>query len=103
MRGRHVAHKGPAGALLFGGLVGAGVALMAAPRSGAESRQRISEFAEDIRGKAECYAGLAKGKVTSTVWKGGEYIRERKLAIAAAVEAGREAYKKEKEKFAKRD
>lgn len=37
------------GAALFGGLVGAGVTLLAAPASGAETRRRISRRAREER------------------------------------------------------
>jgi gas vesicle protein len=93
-------HKGSTAVLLFGGLLGAGVALLSAPGAGRETRHRIRDFAEDLKGKAECYAGLAKGKVTSTVWKGKKFFREQQSIITAAVEAGRDAYEREKERFA---
>lgn len=98
---KHVVHKKSASALLFGGLVGAGVALMTAPMSGKETRRRISGFAEDIRERAECYAGLTKRKVTSAVEKGREFFQEKKSVILKAIEAGKEAFNKEKERFAK--
>lgn len=92
---RHGFHREVTGALLFGGLLGAGVALMSAPRSGRESRRKIGDFAEEMKGKAECYADLAKAKVTSAVERGREFLHERKAIFTAAVEAGREAYREE--------
>ncbi len=101
MRGRHVAHRESVGALLFGGLLGAGFAFMSAPRSGRESRQRVSEYAEEIKGKAECYAGLAKMKVSSALSTGKRFLSERKSIMKTAFEAGRAAYRKEKERVAR--
>ena len=85
----------------IGGLVGAGVALLLAPQSGRETRQKIKELSEDAKGKAAEYAEKAKGQVTSTVGKGKEILEEKKSLVTAAVEAGKEAYQKEKEKLAK--
>jgi gas vesicle protein len=81
--------------LVFGGLVGAGVALMAAPRSGKETRQQIGGFAEGLKGKATCYALLAKEKATVAAEKTRDYIKGKKSLITTAIEAGREAYERE--------
>lgn len=86
---------------LLGGLVGAGIALLMAPKSGRETRQRIRDFADDVREKAENYAEQAKGKFTSTVEKGKGFVQNQKSIIGSAVEAGKEAYEREKERLAK--
>lgn len=86
---------------LLGGLVGAGVALLLAPKSGSETRKRIIELADDAREKAEDYVEQVKGRVASTVGKGRDFYEEKKSIIATAVEAGKEAYEKEKEKLTK--
>lgn len=57
-------------AFFFGGLVGAGVALLLAPQAGKETRQKIKEMAEEAKEKTTKYAEEAKGKVTSAVEKG---------------------------------
>jgi len=88
-------------AFLLGGLAGAGAALLLAPKSGNETRQRIRELAEEVRGKTEDYVDQAKGKVSSTIEKGKGYIQEKKSIVTTAVEAGKEAYEKEKERLAK--
>jgi gas vesicle protein len=93
------------GSLIFsfvlGGLAGAGLALLFAPLSGRETREKISDFAEDVKDRAECYVDEAKYKVRSTVQRGKEFAEEKKSAITSAIEAGKEAYEKEKEKHAK--
>lgn len=86
---------------ILGGIVGAAIALLLAPGSGSETRQRIKEFAEDAKDKVKDYTKDAKGKVTSTIDKGRELYEEKKSAIAKAVEAGKEAYEKEKERLTK--
>jgi gas vesicle protein len=69
-------------AFVLGGMVGAGVALLLAPQSGTETRRKIKELTDDV-------------KVVSTVDKAKELYEEKKSAISAAVEAGKEAYEKE--------
>jgi gas vesicle protein len=86
---------------LLGGIVGAGFALLFAPRSGRETRERIKEIADDVKVKAKDYVEDVKGKVTSTVEKGKGFFEEKKSVIATAIEAGKEAYEKEKEKLSK--
>ena len=84
---------------LLGGIVGAGFALLMAPQSGTETRHRIREFTEDIKGKARGYADDMKGKVTTGVDKSKELYEEKKSMLSTAFEAGKEAYEKEKEKL----
>jgi len=86
---------------LLGGLMGAGAALLLAPKSGRETRQRIRELAEEAKDKAEDYAEQTKTKMNSAIEKGKGFVQEKKSVITAAVEAGKEAYEKEKERLAK--
>lgn len=81
-------------AFLAGGLIGAGLALLFAPVSGKEARQKIGDLAGDLRKKAEGMAGEVKGRVES-------FVDEEKSVIKAAYEAGREAMEKERSRFAK--
>ncbi|RPJ18055.1 MAG: YtxH domain-containing protein [Desulfobacteraceae bacterium] len=80
-----------AGSLLFsfllGSLVGAGVALLIAPQSGRETREKIREYAESVKEKA-----------SESVEKVKSILDEKKSVLSAAVEAGKEAYKKEASK-----
>lgn len=83
---------------LLGGMVGAGLALLLAPQSGPETRKRVREFADDMKGKASDYMDQAKESLSTTVEKGKGYIDEKKSVIAAAIEAGKEAYQREVQK-----
>ena len=47
-----------------GGLIGAGVALLIAPKTGEETRRMIKELAEEVKEKAEAYIDQAKGTAT---------------------------------------
>jgi gas vesicle protein len=86
---------------LLGGVVGAGLALLFAPRSGHETRQKIKDLADDVKEKSTEYVNQAKEKATSLVEEGKCYYDEKKSILKSAVEAGKEAYVKEKEKYAK--
>ena len=86
---------------LLGGVVGAGLALLFAPQSGRETRQKIRELADDVKEKTTDYANQAKEKVSSLVEEGKGYYDEKKSILKSAVDAGKEAYEKEKEKYSK--
>lgn len=75
---------------LVGGVVGAGIALLLAPKSGKEMRKQIKDLASD-----------AKESVTSTIQKGRDLYDQSRAAITNAVEAGKEAYVKERERHLK--
>jgi len=85
----------------IGSLVGAGVALLVAPKTGRETRQQIKELADEVKEKADVYMEQMKDQVSTVVEKGKGIIEEQKSILAAAVEAGKEAYDKEKEKLVK--
>ena len=86
---------------LLGGMVGAGIALLLAPESGVETRQRIRDIAEDTKDRVGDYVDQVKDRVSSTVGKGKDFFQEKKSIITTAVEAGKEAYEKEKDRLAK--
>ena len=86
---------------LLGGVVGAGLALLFAPQSGRETRQKIKDLADDVKEKSAEYVHQAKEKATSLVEEGKGYYDEKKSILKSAVEAGKEAYEKEKEKYSK--
>lgn len=86
---------------LLGGVVGAGIALLLAPQSGEETRQKIKDLADDVKDKTTGYIDEAKCTVTSYVDKGKGFYEEKKSLVASAIEAGKEAFEKEKEKLSK--
>jgi gas vesicle protein len=86
---------------LLGGVVGAGLALLFAPQSGRETRQKIKDLTDEVKDKTTEYVKQAKEKATSIVDEGKEYYDEKKSILKSAVEAGKEAYEKEKDKYAK--
>ena len=50
-------------ALVIGGLVGAGVALLLAPQSGKRTRQQIADLAEDLKDYASDLTDKVRTKV----------------------------------------
>ena len=56
-------------AFFLGGLVGAGVALLLAPKSGSETRQIIKEYAGEAKEKAKTYLDKVKGSTATVVDK----------------------------------
>ncbi|RJQ49925.1 MAG: YtxH domain-containing protein [Nitrospiraceae bacterium] len=88
-------------AFVLGGIVGAGIALLTAPQSGEETRKKIKEFADDTKKKAGEYAGEVKDKFSHAVESGKHFVEDKKSLISTAIEAGKEAYDKEKEKLSK--
>ena len=79
-------------AFIAGGMVGAGLALLYAPASGRETRERIGGLTEDLKKKSEEWSGDVKQKVE-------RFIDEERSVIKSAYDAGREAMAKEKARF----
>jgi len=73
---------------LVGGIVGAAIGLLLAPKPGREVRKQIRDMASDT-----------KEKLSSAVGKSREVYDEARAAISSAVDAGRHAYAEEREKF----
>jgi gas vesicle protein len=73
---------------LIGGVMGAGVTLLLAPKPGKEIREDIKRFATN-----------AKDRVALAVDKTRELYDENKAAVTKAIEAGKNAYAREKENW----
>ena len=92
-------------AFIVGGLTGAALALLYAPRSGRETREMLNEKMREGAEKGKDLREQAKTKGRAFVEEAGEYVErgrevleDRKGRLAAAFEAGRQAYRDEKEK-----
>ncbi len=90
-------------AFLLGGITGAGLAMLFSPYSGEDTRQRLGEFKDDLYDRKDDIASDARDHITSAVDKGKEFIAEHKGVINSAIEAGKGAYKKEKDKITESD
>ncbi len=73
---------------IVGGVVGAGVALLLAPKPGKEIRNDLKRFAT-----------TTKDRVTLAVEKGKELYEEGTAAVGSAIDAGKTALAQEKEKW----
>jgi gas vesicle protein len=62
-----------------GVLIGAGVALLYAPRSGKDTRKLLAKKAKQLRGKAE-----------ETIADAQEFIKDRKADLVSAIDTGKE-------------
>jgi gas vesicle protein len=83
---------------VLGGFIGAAVALLLAPRSGEETRRLI---AAKTREGADFVADRTKDmtdKTTGLIDRGKELLQQQRDQLSAALEAGKQAYREEKDK-----
>ena len=83
---------------LVGGGIGAIIALLFAPRSGRETREIISQRASDSRERVLSTSRNVGEKVSTYIEKGKEVVSTQREQMAAAIEAGKQAYREEKAK-----
>lgn len=83
---------------LAGAAVGIGAALLLAPKTGEEMRGRIKDMADDAVDKIKEYANEAQDKIRASYEEGKDVVLEKKSIITSAIEAGKEAMEREKEK-----
>jgi gas vesicle protein len=84
---------------LAGAAIGSGLALLFAPKTGREVREQIKDLTEDAVDKIKEYAKEAQEKIKSTYECGKDVVMEKKSIISSAIEAGKEAIEKEKERL----
>jgi len=83
--------SGSFGAFLLGALVGAGIALLYAPRSGSEIRRELRNGVQRMRETAEGAVRQVQETVASAVDDLREQVTDQVESARRAVEAGREA------------
>ncbi len=93
---------------VMGGIVGATVALLFAPKSGVETRELIAKKAKETKDTSsekikELQEKLKEAKekiseqATELSKRGKELLDKKKEVLSSAIEAGKKAYKSEKE------
>ena len=78
--------------------IGALVGILFAPKSGEETREYLSQKADEGREYAQRKARELRERAEDIIERGKETAVRQKENLAAAVEAGREAYQREKAK-----
>lgn len=90
-------------AFLSGGLMGAAMALLLAPQSGRESREQLRGYArragENVHELADKLAGKTTEVLDEALDKGREFIKDKQAVLTEAVEAGRAAIRRERERL----
>ena len=99
-----------AGAFLIGGLIGAAVALLYAPKSGRETRKDIARTAkkvkketvhlvEDAIDSINDFAGDVKNKVSDIIEQGKDLSESAKKEILKNLEDGQKTIEKQKKRI----
>src|SRR5438128_630136 len=79
------------GWFLFGAVLGAGVALLMAPKTGAQARELLAERGGDVARRAQEFANEAQGRAGEWIDKSREIFEEQTQRLMSAFEAGRDA------------
>jgi gas vesicle protein len=87
--------------LVVGGVVGAGVALLLAPKSGRELRKDITGLASKTRDRVAATVEEGKKFVATTIDEGKNLYEESRVAVKGAIEGGKHAFMEEREKHLK--
>ena len=78
--------------------LGAIVALLFAPRSGKETRDYLTQKAEEGRGYVTTKGREIRGQAEAAVDRARDVVAKQKEQLSAALEAGKQAYQEEKGK-----
>jgi len=79
--------------LIIGGLIGAALGILYAPKSGKETREEISHSAEELLKKTRAQYEEVCKKIEKLADREKELLIEKKEKIKKALEAGTEALK----------
>lgn len=86
-------------AFVTGGLLGAVAALLLAPQSGRQSREQLRGYARRAEEGVHVLADKASEVVDQALDKGREFIEAKQAVLSEAVEAGRTAMQRERERL----
>ena len=84
--------------LVLGAMIGAATALLLAPRSGVETRKLLLSKAREGADLVANRTKAVAGKTSDYVERGKELLQQQRDQISAAFEAGKQAYREEKDK-----
>ena len=83
---------------ILGGALGASLAMLFAPESGRRTRERLRDLAADARDKTIDISDELRDKAEDVLERGREVFEEKKSILSAAVQAGKEAIQRERER-----
>lgn len=86
-------------AFVGGGLVGAAMALLLAPQSGRESREQLRGYARRAEEQVHELTDTAAQALDQAVDKGREFMKDKQAVLTEAVETGRAAMQRERERL----
>jgi gas vesicle protein len=94
-------YSGSAVALGFilGGVLGASLAMLFAPESGRRTRERLRDLASDMRDKTIDFSEELRDKAEDAIERSRETYEEKKSIVSAAMQAGKEAAQRERERL----
>jgi gas vesicle protein len=88
-------------AFTLGAVIGGGLALLTAPRSGPETRKKLRGMVDETRDKLNEMTEDAETRIKNVIHEGRDMLEEKADLIKAAVKAGKEAVAAEKAKHEK--
>jgi gas vesicle protein len=83
---------------VLGAMIGAATALLLAPRSGVETRKLIMSKARESADVVGTRAKAVVDKTSEYVGRGKDLLQQQRDQLTAAFEAGKQAYREEKDK-----
>ena len=81
---------------IFGGALGASLALLVAPEPGRQTRERLRDLAADVRDKTMAVSDELRDKAEAVLARSREVFDEKKAILSTAVQAGKEASHRER-------
>ncbi len=90
---------GVALAFILGGVLGGCLALLFAPESGRRTRERLRDLAADVRDRTIDLSEDIRDKAEEALERGKDILEEKKSMVSAAVQAGKEAMQRERERL----
>ena len=85
-------------AFVSGAIAGAIAGILFAPKSGAETRRELREYARRTEDEVNEKAKEARAALDEVLERGKHFVAERRADVEAAVKAGKEAIKERTEK-----
>ena len=79
---------------LIGAMVGGGIALLTAPKSGKRTREQLKRMAGDVQEKAEDYYDEMKEKAAEATEKVQDYYKEAKRTVESTVDTAKKTFQK---------